>query len=84
MTGFDLGTAKSAEVIVFAVVERIVSRHKIGDFWIVEFEALDLYEDVSVHHEFIFYTAREAYKFKLGRPVTWVKNPSGFDDGLRF
>lgn len=69
---------------VFAVVERILDRWKLHDFWLVEFEALDVYEGVTVRNTFTFSTAREAYKFKPGRAVSWRYEIDDSDDGLPF
>ncbi|EBR0084930.1 hypothetical protein DNU15_02285 [Salmonella enterica subsp. enterica serovar Wangata] len=57
---------------VCAVVERVLSRWKLRGFWIVRFDALDVYKGVTVRHSFVFSTAREAYKFKPGRAVSWL------------
>ncbi|HCM1923089.1 TPA: hypothetical protein N3A35_003819 [Salmonella enterica subsp. salamae serovar 16:m,t:e,n,x] len=76
----------SDEVVpaVCAVVERVLSRWKLRGFWIVRFDALDVYKGVTVRHSFVFSTAREAYKFKPGRAVSWRYEIDDSDDGLPF
>ncbi|MGK0603031.1 hypothetical protein [Yokenella regensburgei] len=81
----DLDVAKErSEATVLAVVERILDRWKLHDFWIVEFEAMDICEGVRVRNQFLFDTAKEAYKFKAGRAVSWRYGSDDFDDELPF
>ncbi|HEM7948225.1 TPA: hypothetical protein U2L40_001805 [Citrobacter koseri] len=79
----DLARAH-ADATVYAVVDRILDRWKLHDFWVVEFEAFDVCEGVYVRNQFTFDTAREAYKFKPGRAVTWSYGFTDFDDELPF
>ncbi|NDJ58077.1 hypothetical protein GWD52_13920 [Enterobacteriaceae bacterium 4M9] len=72
------------DLTAYAVVERIFSRWKSHDFWVVEFEAFDVYEGVYVRNQFTFDTAKEAYKFKPGRAVTWSYDTADCDDELPF
>ncbi|EAA8828429.1 hypothetical protein DEH67_12250 [Salmonella enterica] len=71
-------------ITVWAVVERVFDRWKLHDFWLVEFEAFDVCEGVHVRNTFLFDTAREAFKFKPGRAVSWRESGHDFDDDLPF
>ncbi|ARF51161.1 hypothetical protein DSJ_18790 [Pantoea stewartii subsp. stewartii DC283] len=73
-----------AYATVYAAVDRILDRWKLHDFWVVEFEAFDVCEGVYVRNQFTFDTAKEAYKFKPGRAVTWSYDTADFDDELPF
>ncbi len=73
-----------AYATVYAAVDRIPDRWKLYDFWVVESEAFDVCEGVYVRNQFTFDTAKEAYKFKPGRAVTWSYDTADFDDELPF
>lgn len=83
LTGID-PAADHADFTVYAVVERIFDRRELHGIWVVEFEALDVYEGDHICHQFLLNTAKEAYKFKPGRAVTWCSGGDDFDDGLPF
>ncbi|MBQ4791074.1 hypothetical protein WCT78_20080 [Pectobacterium versatile] len=72
--------ACGADTTIYAVVESVLDRWKMHDFWIVSFIAFDVYSGDSIHNQFFFDTAREAYKFKAGRAVTWRYDVIDCDD----
>lgn len=79
--GFD-PASQAGDSSALVVVERVFDRWKMGDIWLVEFDAL--HEGFRVRDTIAFDTYTEAFSFQPGSMVSPSADPDDSDNELPF
>lgn len=81
--GFDLA-ASAGDFSTLVVVERVFDRWRMGDIWLVEFDAFDPCNGVCTRDTTAFSSYTEAFNFRPGSIVSCDSDPDDLDGELPF
>lgn len=82
-TGFDHATP-AGDCSAMVVVERVFDRWKMGDIWMVEFDAFDPRTGVCTRDMLAFSSYIGAFSFRAGCVVPRESDPDSINDELPF
>lgn len=81
--GFD-HAAPTGDSSALVVVERVFDRWKMGDIWMVEFDAFDPRAGVCTRDTLAFSSYIGAFSFRAGCVVPRESDPDSINDELPF